>query len=77
MTKLFAWVETAQVSGGREAGFKSLGPSASGQPPSSHYVQKNFPLDASSSHPCHLICFTAKTEVGTFPLPSILQGKDK
>lgn len=77
MTKLFAWVETAQVSGGREAMFKSLGPSASRQPPSSHYVRKNFPLDASNSHPCHLIYFTAKTEVGTFPLPSILQGKDK
>lgn len=75
MTKLFAWVETAQVSGGREAGFKSLGPPAPQQSPSS--VQKNFPLDASNSHPCRLICFIAKREVGTFPLPSVLQGKAK
>lgn len=75
--KTLCLVETAKASGGREAGLKSLEPSASWQPPSRHYVQKNFPLDASNSRPCHLICFPAKREVGTFPLPSVLQGKAK
>lgn len=72
MTKLFAWVETAQASGGREAGFKSLGPPAPQQLPSS--VQKNFPLDASL--PPHL--FHSEEGGGDFPttLRSAREGQE-